>query len=299
MNIYPIVLYPDWLTKTEESKARVEPNISVLQNSDKKIKICRKTVSVSDAIILGLVSFLCVVLFRGWGLIPTFVMLIGYWLVWYFKPVSSVTGGLHNRTDRTAILKKVRNIPDILEPTGASTAAIGTSEKFFLSYLETYFPGWIGGGESFAVPGKTYSYSSDFSMTLPNGVKVQLEIDEPYVLMTGEPHHCGDNTKDVARDRFFLAGHWMIIRFAEIQIVESPEGCCRRIAEELSKLGVKVAKLDELNGYDLPKIVRSWRESEAKQMAKEGFRQKYLAKAGLIKQISDSPSKKPIRKRKH
>jgi hypothetical protein len=310
MNIYPIVLYPNWLIRSRAEAKDVKLEVVTERNDAAQVKqkINRKFARFDPTFNLVVVAFASSVssillwksLFTKHGLtlaiLTFFGICIGANLIRFLTKsnLGTVTRSKSRGSNRVLISQKTQTkIPSVLEPKGSSTATIGVSEKFFLKYLELYFPGWVREGESFAVPGKEYEYSSDFSLVLPNGVRVQLEIDEPYVLRTGEPHHCGDNTKDSARDRFFLDGHWIIIRFAEIQIVESPEGCCRKIAEELSKLGIRVDKFDQLSTYDLPKIVRSWRESEAKQMAKIGFRTNYLVKAGLIKL---NPSAIPSRK---
>jgi hypothetical protein len=154
-------------------------------------------------------------------------------------------------------------------------------------YLHKYFDGIIFAGESFPIPNSTFQYSSDFSIVLPDGLSIIIEIDEPYYYKDGTPTHCIDRNKDSDRNKFFLAGAWSIIRFAEEQIVINPEGCCLEIARLLVQLTRDRQYLTKFSPGVFPlKEIRCWSYSEAEIMASGKYRDRYLVKSGIKKGAS-------------
>jgi Protein of unknown function (DUF559) len=232
---------------------------------------------------LLLLAFFIIIYF-GWlnwlvalGFILGCVLLNSYYI---FKVFSQSSSGEIVRTkpiDWNLILSN-----RVMQPTSSSTAPGGCSEDFFSVYLQKYFDGIIFAGESFPIPNSTFQYSSDFSIVLPDGLSIIIEIDEPYYYKDGTPTHCIDRSKDSDRNKFFLAGGWSIIRFAEEQIVINPEGCCLEIArllvqltrdrQYLARFSAGVAPLGE---------IRCWSYSEAEIMAHGKYRDRYLIKSGI------------------
>jgi hypothetical protein len=160
-----------------------------------------------------------------------------------------------------------------------SSANVGSSEKFFLKRLKAVFP-QASFGFAYLPDGYTHPYSSDIEIILENGLGLQIEIDEPYVGKSREPHHCWDVGSDATRDAFFLRSGWIILRFSEHQIVTNPSGCIAVITRVAAKLvgNKQLSELDLLNNL---KPERQWTVEEAKMLEKKKFRESYLSKEGL------------------
>jgi hypothetical protein len=169
----------------------------------------------------------------------------------------------------------------LVRSTTKSSAQVGVSEEFFLKHLGKLLPGKICFGHVYLPEGYSHPYSADIELVLSNGLGIQIEIDEPYVGKTREPHHCWDNKKDTTRDAYFLSIGWIIIRFSERQVVSDPKGCCGRIAEiiveltddrSLSSLVQKGRKLE---------LDPQWSSHDSSVWEKNKYREGYLEKAGL------------------
>lgn len=170
----------------------------------------------------------------------------------------------------------------VRQPSGISTAKRGVAEDGFARYLNRYFPDLYQPSYSFDIPDSNLAYSADFCLQLPCGLSIDVEIDEPYVGNTKEPHHCSDGGKDDRRNQFFIDDNWLVVRFSEQQIVLQPQECCYLIARLIAELtGVK-EYLDRLSSHQLPTPDRTWTISAAKQMAKSDYRQTYLGLNGKL-----------------
>ena len=106
----------------------------------------------------------------------------------------------------------------------------GKSELFFLKYLYNQFGKNIKIDLGFEM---SKSFSPDFVLFDDYlGIYVDIEIDEPYTLESGEAiHH--ERTRDSSRNQFFLNYSWIVIRFSERQIIESPLMCVDFIQDTL------------------------------------------------------------------
>jgi hypothetical protein len=163
----------------------------------------------------------------------------------------------------------------------ASNAQVGVSEQQFLNCLQHHFPAAFGHQYPNDWGGK-YNYSSDLEIILPDkGIALQIEIDEPYEGKQGKPHHCRDNPKDSQRDRFFLKRDWVIIHFAEEQVVRQPQACCQFIAHHIHQLTGDNRYIIALGESERLISIARWTTKEARQMHKIGHRLKYLIPAGL------------------
>lgn len=158
-----------------------------------------------------------------------------------------------------------------------STVQRGISEAKFEEYLGQYFSDIIKPSYSFKIPNADKFYSADFCLVLPSGLSFCIEVDEPYVGKTKEPHHCIDRGKDERRDRFFLEGNWIVIRFSERQVVTQPVECCFFIAKTMVKL---TGEVGYIRGFDLsmtsPEPEPRWTIAQAQSMAKANYRDSYL-----------------------
>jgi hypothetical protein len=164
-----------------------------------------------------------------------------------------------------------------LQPSrNASSAQVGVSEEEFLRYLKQYFP-QIKQGVEFD-SGADYPYSADFIFVHSSGLSIDIEIDEPYVGNTKQPHHAIDQGKDSQRNAFFTQGNWVVIRFAEEQVVRYPRSCCKTIAQAIDYVTGDSSYLEKLRVVPDPIRVPLWTSRQAKQMAKQNYRQAYLSR---------------------
>jgi len=151
----------------------------------------------------------------------------------------------------------------------------GFSEARFYAHLSKYFNGKIHRGLTLKIPTYKNSYSPDFSyIDRSTSLYIDIEIDEPYVYKNDEPSHFVG--KDDRRNNFFLDKNWVVLRFAEEQVVRYPQECCKSVAKVIANvLGDKLELIQFVDVPDLPTI-RQWTESEAIAMSKRQYRQTYL-----------------------
>ena len=77
-------------------------------------------------------------------------------------------------------------------------------------------------------------------MNEKNGINIflDIEIDEPYEgindIKNRKPTHF--RFADVNRNNEFKNRGWIVVRFAEIQIHQNPDGCCRFIADVIKSI---------------------------------------------------------------
>lgn len=182
---------------------------------------------------------------------------------------------------KPSVIDWSENVAEIVRSSKTSTAQVGVSEERFLAHMQKMLPGRISFGHVYLPQGYNHAYSADMEIILPCGLVVQVEIDEPYVGKTREPHHCWDNDKDTKRDNFFTGIGWVIIRFSEKQVVTDPDGCCGAITKLIMELtqDTKLTKVAEL--ADKLKPDPQWSAQQSQMMEKLKTREKYLSAAGL------------------
>lgn len=203
-------------------------------------------------------------------------------------------------SQRVKALKKLLD-GKVLQPSGISTAQKGVSEERFLDRLKVYFKALenisLSFGGQFPLPGSVFSYSIDLALRdRTTGLSIDIEIDEPYEGKTKQPHHCSDDERDSNRDRFFSEGNWVVIRFAEEQVVRYPTACCDFIARSISQITGLA-----MNEIDLPKKVppiARWTTFQARQMASRQLRENYLEEMGVFHQSKTQKLRTRSKKKK-
>ena len=95
-----------------------------------------------------------------------------------------------------------------------------------------------------------------------------------------KPTHCVDQPQDSQRNSFFLEGNWIVIRFAEEQVVRYPESCCKQIAIAIALIGIKPYQKKFPDVPAVPRM-RQWTKRQASKMAKSKYRERYLAINGF------------------
>lgn len=106
-------------------------------------------------------------------------------------------------------------------------------------------------------------------------IRIDVEIDEPYAAVTRKPIHyigCGDDFRDTLLNNI----GWIVVRFTEYQVFSSPKVCAALIAQVLHSFHPTMTLPVEFLSYSIPKEVVRWTEIEAKVMASEKVREKYL-----------------------
>ncbi|MEY4935334.1 MAG: hypothetical protein RIS64_1693 [Bacteroidota bacterium] len=105
---------------------------------------------------------------------------------------------------------------------------------------------------------------------------IDIEIDEPYVAKTGQPIHYAGYTPDNARNKYFNQKGWVVIRFAEEQVVKDPKGCCKVIADVVETLTGDKTYSRRLKNVDALSPVEQWTKEQAVRMAQQKYRTTYL-----------------------
>lgn len=159
----------------------------------------------------------------------------------------------------------------------------GVSEKTFYPYLVKCFGNRIKRGKKVITKDSDSSYYPDFIYyDNVRQIFLDIEIDEPYDLMTGDPIHCLNH--DYIRDKFFLDINWCVIRFSEAQIIQEPENCIKTLESIINILEYGLLKWTSFVKKDM-----CWDKEKATVMAENGFREKYL---GITKVKRETESNK-------
>lgn len=121
---------------------------------------------------------------------------------------------------------------------------------------------------------------------------IDIEIDEPYTAIDKKPIHYEDPSRnnpdllksptlryfrekdDSDRDRDFLLKFWIVVRFTERQVIETPKNCCFLIKE----IRDTILNHGNLDSVDIEKVPREdrWDFIDAKAMAQNNSRNNYL-----------------------
>lgn len=181
--------------------------------------------------------------------------------------------------------RRNRKPKNVTLPLAVSSAQKGVSETFFFEHLQAVFGSYaeIHFGQELEIEESDYNYSTDFSLIVEDaGLYLDIEIDECYVGKGKKfvPTHCVDDERDQRRDRFFLDRGWIVIRFAEEQVVRHPQACCQEIAQVLSDLTGDRPFLENYRSPVLPSI-RQWTKADARRRFKSNFRKRLLAEIGV------------------
>ena len=142
---------------------------------------------------------------------------------------------------------------------------IGYSENYFYENLCKAF------GAALIKRGLTVNgYTPDFIYKDANNlINLVIEIDEPYILDSGEPIHFDEIDK--SRNEAFVEINWGVIRFTEMQVVKETNNCIDTIK---SVLDVLLGNTDIYSCHN--SLERKWSYESAKLMADNYFREEYL-----------------------
>jgi hypothetical protein len=164
-------------------------------------------------------------------------------------------------------------------PAGDFQPPQGRSEASFGHYLRQNFGGEhiftacrVRAGSAWYYPDLIYSDST--------GLRVDIEIDEPYVWATGKPHHCIG--QDDARNAFFLQQQWLVLRFTEEQVARYPMSCCQLLADLIFQVTGQHYAPRSYHERLAPQPQWDW--AEAKRLAAVHSRKSYEANLVFYKE---------------
>ena len=188
---------------------------------------------------------------------------------------------IRNKADTASYRKKqlAELLKEIRKPKmKVKGTKVGLAESYFYQHLKIEFNNSIH--KDYILDKFKYNraYEPDFILQdIDSGLHIDIEIDEPYVLKDGKPIHYLDKDNlhiDEERDDYFNLNNWIVIRFAEIQVLEYPEECCkiiRNVLNEFKENWLNVSYVD-----DEYIKVDCWTRNEAINMANKKVRQSYL-----------------------
>lgn len=287
---YPVILYPEKILKflAQNPTGRTHQLQPIQEPLIKSVPSPRP--NFSPYLLLFLVSLLMAVSFT---FLSPFWLVAMAWLVvllgmfGVMLPHLTTTKKSHHQQITAA-----QQVPQLSSPNrehqltllladsviasiGVGNAQVGVSEKAFQQVLQQFFPNIVPGLQ-FKNPVLDFPYSVDFALFHKSGLSIDIEIDEPYVGNTKEPSHCIDSAKGDIRNKFFIAGNWVVVRFSEKQVVQYPQSCCQVIASIIARVTGDYSYLTQLE--NIPKLPSDslWTTRQAKKWAKQNYRQTYL-----------------------
>jgi very-short-patch-repair endonuclease len=168
-----------------------------------------------------------------------------------------------------------KNLSPSIKPSGSGNAPVGASEEQFAEVLRHYFGDWVMAQQEMLPSHHERPYTADFVIVEPTtGLHLDIEVDESHCFSTGEPTHCiGD---DDYRNKCFVDALWVVIRFAEEQVVSQPERCCRFIANVLASLSGNKSLSSQFAHVPQLTPVKQWSRRQAVSLKKKKYRQGYL-----------------------
>lgn len=158
----------------------------------------------------------------------------------------------------------------------------GYKDADFHKYLSTTFGQNFEVDDSMQISVNSRAiYSPDIAVidtTDTLNLFIDIEIDEPYegtndVEKRKAIHYQGS---DDVRDSIYSNNGWIVIRFAEIQVHQNPTGCCRYIADLISKIKPEFVIPDSLKNAGAIRLIQRWTKEEAEIFSKNRKREKYL-----------------------
>ncbi len=154
------------------------------------------------------------------------------------------------------------------------TVVKGVSERKFFEKLDQVFPSCVSVSGSLPVPGtqigRVYSPDGIFEF---HDVRFVIEVDEPYSGVTRRPTHY-ENSYDVDRNRVFNESGWMVVRFAEEQIVKQLDECIFFLVDLIRLLDPRAPF--SASAQKWPDPIAVWTYDEALKMVEEKYRESYL-----------------------
>lgn len=154
----------------------------------------------------------------------------------------------------------------------------GVSHNYFKAYLIEHFKDSIFESVSIQVKNYPTYYENESNIYITDfayidkyiNLKIDIEIDEPYTFEKKQAIHLNDQK----RNDFFLQNNWIVIRFAEEQVINHPELCCEFIAKVINCFYYDHLSLIKFDSK-LPKVPK-WNSESVKKLIDADYRNSYL-----------------------
>lgn len=166
-------------------------------------------------------------------------------------------------------------------------------ESFCSNYLLKYFKSYTYDNLSLFIG--TTPYAPDFTLidiSTGKNLLIDIEIDEPYDAINKVPTHyliqSSNCTSDDDRNQGFINRGWLVIRFAEEQILLWPNECCKFIFDVVKSIIPGFEADVSCKAADLTKV-KIWSEAEARNDMSNKTREKYLKISEFTKINLDQP----------
>lgn len=168
-------------------------------------------------------------------------------------------------------------------PRKGRTGRKGYKEEAFKISIEQYFRNThqILDDRFVLIKNSSKPYEPDFALiNEKNGINIflDIEIDEPY-----EGTNDIENRKathyqysDTNRNNAFKNRGWIVIRFAEIQIQQQADTCCKFIADVLKSIDSTYTIPERLSSVKNINLIPQWTKVEAERWSLEKYRESYL-----------------------
>jgi len=203
-----------------------------------------------------------------------------------------------NQLSRSELIKEIslQQLKRTVLPEEGENPKIGLSERdFYRRYLVKYFGDNICTDRMLPNENNDRPYYPDFVFTIPElRLYIDIEIDEPYSPLKGNPKPKHYQGKDDDRDQFFLSQGWFIIRFSERQIIEQPDACCKTIAQCVREIVQDDRFLEKFTDTPDLQPEEQWTEAEAQQMILRNERLGYLPRSLFQQDIRKKEEQQPV-----
>lgn len=172
-------------------------------------------------------------------------------------------------------------------PQKGRTGRKGYKEEAFLQFVQKYFKDTFQIYDDRYVLTKVNRYEPDFSLlNEKEGINIflDIEIDEPYEGINDINSRKATHFQyvDTNRNNEFKNRGWIVIRFAEIQIHQNPEGCCLFIAEIIKSIYPQFNIPQKLTAAKRIEPIQQWTKELALTWSKEKYREQYLGIDNLV-----------------
>lgn len=174
----------------------------------------------------------------------------------------------------------------------------GYSEELFEDFLSKYLSDTTILSDAAIRISENMQYEPDIAIIYDKDyhIHIDIEIDEPYSGYDRKPIHYKNNPADLYRDLYFTNAGWIVVRFAEEQIIKSPLNCILIISRLLHAIDrtytINQSLFTELSNSDERfKLITKWSIEDSQNMAADNYREKYLniSSFGKVENEEKSP----------
>jgi predicted DNA-binding transcriptional regulator YafY len=159
----------------------------------------------------------------------------------------------------------------------------GYKEADFKTYADKYFKNafQVFDDRFILIKNSAKPFEPDFTLIdEKNGINIflDIEIDEPYEGLNDINKRKATHFQysDINRNNAFKNRGWIVIRFAEIQVHQEPNSCCRFLADVIRSIHPQFTIPASLNNVKQVQPVKQWIKEEAELWSNEKYREKYL-----------------------